>query len=61
MFVNPLVKWLWIGGFVSAAGGVLCLLPRLIPRAFAATVPAPRVEAGGGTARRGARVVGVVR
>jgi cytochrome c-type biogenesis protein CcmF len=61
MFVNPLVKWLWIGGFVIAAGGVLCLLPRLIPRAFAATVPAPRVEAGGGTARRGARVVGVVR
>ena len=29
--VNPLVSWIWMGGIVMAAGGLLCLLPRLLP------------------------------
>jgi len=35
MIVNPLVAWLWIGGIVMTAGGLLCLLPRLIPHRLA--------------------------
>ncbi|MHC4413769.1 MAG: heme lyase CcmF/NrfE family subunit [Planctomycetota bacterium] len=31
--VNPLVLWIWIGGIVLAAGGLFCVLPRLLPRA----------------------------
>lgn len=27
MFVNPLVRWFWVGGIVMVAGGVLVLLP----------------------------------
>jgi cytochrome c-type biogenesis protein CcmF len=38
--VNPLVSWIWAGGIVMAAGAVLCLLPRLMPRP-AETVAAP--------------------
>lgn len=39
MIVNPLVAWLWIGGIVMTAGGIFCLLPRLIPhRAHVLTV-----------------------
>lgn len=30
--VNPLVIWIWIGGFVMAGGTVLCMLPRLLPQ-----------------------------
>jgi cytochrome c-type biogenesis protein CcmF len=57
MFVNPLVAWLWIGGIVITAGGVLCLLPRLIPRGSAAPVAAPEMKAAGKAARRGTRPV----
>lgn len=28
---NPLVIWIWIGGFVMAGGAMLCMLPKLIP------------------------------
>jgi cytochrome c-type biogenesis protein CcmF len=38
--VNPLVSWIWIGGIVMAAGAVLCLLPRLLPRGSEVTSPA---------------------
>ena len=30
--VNPLVIWIWIGGVVLSLGGIVCLLPRLLPR-----------------------------
>ena len=36
--VNPLVSWIWTGGIVMAAGGLLCLLPRLLPRSLAERV-----------------------
>jgi cytochrome c-type biogenesis protein CcmF len=42
VIVNPLVAWMWIGGIVMTAGGVLCLLPRLVPhRVSVATEQAP--------------------
>jgi cytochrome c-type biogenesis protein CcmF len=30
---NPLVSWIWIGGIVMTVGGIICLLPRLMPQA----------------------------
>jgi len=27
MYINPLVKWIWIGGFVMLLGTVICLIP----------------------------------
>jgi cytochrome c-type biogenesis protein CcmF len=44
MIVNPLVAWLWIGGVVMTAGGLLCLLPRLIPHRVMEDVPAALVK-----------------
>lgn len=44
LIVNPLVSWLWIGGIVLTAGGVLCVLPRLIPHGASVPVPAIPVE-----------------
>jgi cytochrome c-type biogenesis protein CcmF len=29
VIVNPLVSWLWIGGWVVAIGGVICLIPQM--------------------------------
>jgi hypothetical protein len=29
VIVNPLVSWLWTGGWLVAIGGLICLLPRL--------------------------------
>src|SRR5262249_51787433 len=31
--ITPLVSWIWIGGIVLTAGGIICLLPRLIRHA----------------------------
>lgn len=28
VIINPLVSWLWIGGWVVGIGGVICLIPR---------------------------------
>jgi cytochrome c-type biogenesis protein CcmF len=39
--INPMVIWLWIGGFVIAAGTVLALAPRLRRRG---TPPYPEIE-----------------
>jgi cytochrome c biogenesis factor len=40
--VNPLVSWIWTGGIVMAAGGLLCLLPRLFPHGAAESLAAER-------------------
>ncbi|WP_428938349.1 heme lyase CcmF/NrfE family subunit [Fontivita pretiosa] len=40
--VNPLVSWIWTGGVVLTVGGVICLLPRLLPQP--ATAPAPATD-----------------
>jgi cytochrome c-type biogenesis protein CcmF len=59
VFVNPLVAWMWIGGIVMTAGGLLCLLPRLVPHAKTATVVADGETKGKGV--RAARTLQVVR
>jgi cytochrome c-type biogenesis protein CcmF len=46
MIINPLVAWLWIGGVVMTVGGVLCLLPRLIPHRQTAVQPATTKQTG---------------
>jgi len=30
--INPLIAWIWIGGLVLTVGGILCMLPRLLPQ-----------------------------
>jgi cytochrome c-type biogenesis protein CcmF len=30
--INPLVAWIWIGGLTLTVGGILCMLPRLLPQ-----------------------------
>ena len=40
MVINPLVSWIWVGGIVLTAGGVICMLPRLIPARLRARKPA---------------------
>ncbi|MCP3902438.1 MAG: heme lyase CcmF/NrfE family subunit [Planctomycetes bacterium] len=40
--INPLVMWIWIGGFVAGLGGLFCMLPRLLPDHHRA----PVVESG---------------
>ncbi|HWP39884.1 MAG TPA: hypothetical protein VNL70_03080, partial [Tepidisphaeraceae bacterium] len=42
--VNPLVSWIWTGGVVLAVGGVICLLPRLLPQPAAVPTPAPALQ-----------------
>jgi cytochrome c-type biogenesis protein CcmF len=49
VLVNPLVAWMWIGGIVMTAGGVLCLLPRLVP--LRVSEPVVQVATGFGVAR----------
>lgn len=44
LIVNPLVSWLWIGSIVLSAGGVLCVLPRLIPHGASVPVPVVPIE-----------------
>jgi cytochrome c-type biogenesis protein CcmF len=39
--MNPLVMWIWIGGIVMSVGGVLCVLPRLLPQARRAEAVEP--------------------
>jgi cytochrome c-type biogenesis protein CcmF len=34
--VNPLVSWIWTGGIVLSLGGIICLLPRILPHAATA-------------------------
>src|SRR6185503_10560632 len=35
VFVNPLVIWIWLGGIVAAAGGLIALWPETRPRVVA--------------------------
>ena len=44
--VNPLVIWIWIGGVVLSLGGVVCLLPRLLPRTRHAGAAQPQGAVG---------------
>jgi cytochrome c-type biogenesis protein CcmF len=41
VIVNPLVCWIWVGGAVMAVGGVVAMLPRLLPHASPAPVTQP--------------------
>lgn len=42
--VNPLVSMLWTGGIILTAGGLVCLLPRLLPHGRPAAVEAAPVS-----------------
>jgi len=58
-FVSPLVAWMWAGGVVMTVGGLVCLLPRLIPqRVLGAAVASGEASGNGG---RPARTLQVVR
>jgi cytochrome c-type biogenesis protein CcmF len=59
VFVNPLVAWMWAGGVVMTVGGLVCLLPRLIPQRVLGAAPAPGEAKGNGG--RPARTLQVVR
>lgn len=50
--INPLVIWIWIGGIAMTLGGLLCLLPPLLPASRRSEVPAaaPADATGIGTA-----------
>jgi cytochrome c-type biogenesis protein CcmF len=54
--VNPLVSWIWIGGYVLAGGTVICLLPRLTRRPAPAVAEAPVVTELKTTKKKGRRV-----
>jgi cytochrome c-type biogenesis protein CcmF len=40
VLVNPLVLWIWIGGGVLVLGGILCLVPPLLPASRTAMLSA---------------------
>jgi cytochrome c-type biogenesis protein CcmF len=42
--LNPLVCWIWIGGCVLLAGGIICLIPRFEPARVAAAAPMPAAK-----------------
>ena len=46
--VNPLVNWIWAGGWVLAIGALICLIPRIesLFETSAASPPAPAVPRG---------------
>ncbi len=45
VFVNPLIMWLWIGGGIYIAGGLLAYGPTRVRRPVAAVVPAEAQQA----------------
>jgi cytochrome c-type biogenesis protein CcmF len=46
IYVNPLVLWLWIAGFIITAGGIVAAWPaRALPRAATAAEPAATARA----------------
>jgi len=38
VIVNPLVAWMWIGTIVLSVGGIICILPRLLPQSLRQSV-----------------------
>ncbi len=46
VIINPLVSWIWVGGIVLSVGGLISLLPRLLPlpasEQVEPTVPKPQ-------------------
>jgi cytochrome c-type biogenesis protein CcmF len=40
--VSPLVEWIWIGGLIAGAGGLLALVPSLSPRRRRVKATSPR-------------------
>jgi len=46
VFVNPLVIWLWLGGIVAVAGGLIALWPESRARVVSVTVPRPGLATG---------------
>jgi len=63
VIVNPLVNWIWIGGIAMAVGGIVCMLPRLEPRAWregVAEEAEKRVRPAGRPMREAAGVAVVV-
>lgn len=47
LFLNPMISWMWIGGFVMFLGTVVCMWPSYTERTAAA---AARIPAGSSTA-----------
>jgi cytochrome c-type biogenesis protein CcmF len=41
MWSHPLIVWIWIGGFVMAAGGMVSLSDRRLRLGAAVKIPAP--------------------
>lgn len=37
--INPGASWIWFGAIITVSGGILCLLPRLLPRPNIAVAP----------------------
>jgi cytochrome c-type biogenesis protein CcmF len=46
VFINPLVNWIWIGGFMLLFGTVVSLWPPPRPAPRAVLAPSPRGSVG---------------
>jgi cytochrome c-type biogenesis protein CcmF len=46
VFVNPLVIWIWLGGIVAVAGGLIAMWPETRTRAVSVSAPAPGLAHG---------------
>ncbi|MBK7404387.1 MAG: heme lyase CcmF/NrfE family subunit [Phycisphaerales bacterium] len=44
VLINPVVTWIWIGAAMMAGGGVLCLVPRVLPSVRAQEAAEPAVQ-----------------
>jgi cytochrome c-type biogenesis protein CcmF len=53
-YVNPLVKWIWLGGLIVVLGTALALVPSRVP----APAPVARLEAAALSASKAAEVYG---
>jgi cytochrome c-type biogenesis protein CcmF len=46
VFVNPLVIWIWLGGIVAVAGGLIAMWPETRTRVVSVSAPAPGLAHG---------------